>query len=270
MEKSIFNNWETLVAPVRNDIVFEHKNKDYGAYQLRKNQNRTIAFALFISSSIFVLMISIPAIIGMIKNPTEIMLPDIDISGLIEITPPNAVEVPLTALPAIKNPVESAQIKFTQLIATDKDVTVDPLPIQGSKETTPIGTETNIGNTDQQFNIRAAAIGEENKIHSLIEIEENPEFPGGYAAMNKWLMSNLTYPQIESDAQITGTVHVEFVVNKEGEISELKLLKGVSGGPGLEKEALRVLKLMPKWKPGRMNGKPVNVRYHIPIRFSKS
>lgn len=99
--------------------------------------------------------------------------------------------------------------------------------------------------------------------------EVMPEYPGGTNALMAEIASALVYPEMEKLSEIQGTVYLGFVVEKDGSITDLKILRGVPGGPGLEKEALRVVKgLKYKFSPGLMNGKPVRVKYNLPIRFS--
>lgn len=98
-----------------------------------------------------------------------------------------------------------------------------------------------------------------------ITAEIMPEFPGGEAALFGYLGKKLNYPSIAFDNGISGTVYVSFVIGKNGEITDIDVLKGVSGG--CTEEALRVIKGMPKWKPGEQNGKAVKVRYTLPIKF---
>ncbi|MES2288078.1 MAG: energy transducer TonB [Bacteroidota bacterium] len=99
-------------------------------------------------------------------------------------------------------------------------------------------------------------------------VEEMPSFKGGDTEMVKFIQKNVKYPQAEKEAGITGTCFVTFIVEKNGKLGEIKILRGVSGGPGLDKEALRVVKKMPKWKPGRQNGKKVRVQYNLPIKYT--
>jgi protein TonB len=96
--------------------------------------------------------------------------------------------------------------------------------------------------------------------------EKNPEPIGGYDAMYAFLKANLKYPDVARTANISGTVFVEFVVEKDGSISNLKILASVHSE--LDKEAMRVVKMMPKWKPGEQLGKPVRCLFNIPIRFT--
>jgi protein TonB len=96
-------------------------------------------------------------------------------------------------------------------------------------------------------------------------VEEMPEYPGGQEAMFKFLSQSIVYPQEMVDAGVRGRVYVEFIVRQDGGITDATVLRGVAGP--LDQEAIRVVKTMPKWMPGRQNGKPVDVRYRLPIMF---
>ena len=93
-------------------------------------------------------------------------------------------------------------------------------------------------------------------------VEDMPSFPGD---INKWLGKNVKYPVIAQENNIQGRVTVQFVIEKDGSITDVKVLRGVD--PSLDKEAVRVVKSMPKWKPGKQRGKPVRVSYTVPINF---
>lgn len=99
----------------------------------------------------------------------------------------------------------------------------------------------------------------------FIIVEEMPEFPGGEAALRAFIAKSINYPVIAQENGIQGKVYVTFVVDKDGGISEAKVARGVD--PSLDKEALRVVNMLPKWKPGKQRGKPVRVSYTVPISF---
>jgi protein TonB len=96
-------------------------------------------------------------------------------------------------------------------------------------------------------------------------VEEYPEFPGGEKALYEYIKNNIRYPEVARTSGITGTVYVQFVVEKDGSISDVKVLRGIGGG--CDEEAVRVVKSMPKWKPGKQRGQPVRVYYTLPIDF---
>ncbi|MDY0215711.1 MAG: energy transducer TonB [Bacteroidales bacterium] len=96
-------------------------------------------------------------------------------------------------------------------------------------------------------------------------VEENPMFPGGDEARMNFLRENIKYPQMARESGIQGTVYVTFVVEPSGNITNIKILRGIGGG--CDEEALRVVRQMPKWKPGKQRGKSVRVQFNMPIRF---
>ena len=97
-------------------------------------------------------------------------------------------------------------------------------------------------------------------------VEEKPEYPGGMDELSKFLSKNLRYPVICQENNIQGKVIVQFIVNKEGSIEEVSIATGVDAN--LDAEALRVVKMMPKWKPGKQGGKEVHVKCTIPVGFT--
>lgn len=97
-------------------------------------------------------------------------------------------------------------------------------------------------------------------------VEEMPEFPGGQSAMYSFLSKNLVYPKKAIENDISGKVYVQFVVRKDGALDSIKISRGL--GYGCDEEVIRVLKLMPKWKPGKSNGKPVATRFTLPVAFT--
>lgn len=96
-------------------------------------------------------------------------------------------------------------------------------------------------------------------------VEEQPSFPGGQGAMMSWLSDNIKYPVTAAQNGVQGRVLVQFIVGKSGDISDVKVIRGVD--PSLDREAVRVVNAMPKWKPGRQGGENVNVRYTLPLTF---
>lgn len=96
-------------------------------------------------------------------------------------------------------------------------------------------------------------------------VDEMPEYPGGQEALRVWLAENITYPEEAKTDSIQGIVYVSFIVNEQGKVTDSKLARGAS--PALDKEALRVVKEMPAWKPGKHKGKEVKVSYTVPISF---
>ena len=99
----------------------------------------------------------------------------------------------------------------------------------------------------------------------FVLVEKQPEFPGGESALIEYINKNISYPQQARDKNIQGTVFVTFVIEANGSISNAKILKGIGGG--CDEEAIRIVKNMPPWEPGKQRGKPVRVQYNLPIKF---
>jgi protein TonB len=99
-------------------------------------------------------------------------------------------------------------------------------------------------------------------------VESSPAFPGGELARMRFLQDNIKYPPIAKESGIQGTVHLTFVIERDGSVTDVKLLRGIGGG--CDEEAIRVVKNMPKWEPGKQRGKPVRVQFNLPIKFNLS
>lgn len=127
-----------------------------------------------------------------------------------------------------------------------------------------VGFGGNAAVSDVTLQSAAVNADEDNPLNFQV-VERLPEFPGGMSAFVQWLTKNLKYPLTAQRAKRQGTVLVSFIVNKDGSIADRKVVKSVS--PELDREALRVLRLMPKWKPGEDHGKPCRTYFCIPIVF---
>lgn len=155
-------------------------------------------------------------------------------------------------------PVEDVR-QVTDIVIVDDD------------DTTPRSdaSDNNAGNnaaTDNEASdITPAPQNQEDEVLSITDIEQKPSFPGGETEMYRWLANNIVYPPTASEEGIQGRVVVEFIVNKNGSISNARVLR--SRHPALDREALRVVNAMPVWTPGRHNGRPVRVTYTLPVTF---
>ncbi len=109
---------------------------------------------------------------------------------------------------------------------------------------------------------------EEEKTFEMFDIQKQPTFPGGEANLYKFISDSLQYPVLAQEKMIQGSVVVSFVIDHDGSIKEVKILKDIGGGCG--KEAARIVSIMPRWVPGEADGKPVRVRFTLPFRFKLS
>ena len=174
------------------------------------------------------------------------------------------------------------------------DVEIDADIIQTSEDTPPppppeepevVATELNVVENDAEDIHEVGIINAEAKADEALEftrvevkeeveeaeeevflvVEEDPEFPGGLDALSKFIADNIKYPQLAKENNITGKVFVSFVVEKDGRVGQVKILRDIGGGCG--NEAVRVVKMMPRWKPGKQRGKAVRTQFNLPVNF---
>lgn len=143
--------------------------------------------------------------------------------------------------------------------------------IQVVENNQEIKNEVEIQSTEANINTQIEApveVKQEEEVDEVINfyvIEEKPEFPGGEAAMMQWIAKNIKYPEIAKENNIQGKVFVQFIIDKDGYVKNVEVVRGVD--PVLDKEAVRVVSSMPQWKPGKQRGKPVKVQFQLPINF---
>lgn len=259
------------------DVVFDGKNKSYGAYQLRKNNGSSTTKALLIAGAAYLFLFFLPQIIIWIKGsmPKEEVV-EKNVEVVLAPPPPVNPETPPPP-PVQPPPPRTATVRMPPpIVKPDNQVRQEEPPtVEELKKATP-GRKTLAGSPDAPVSI-AAPVGEgpvtskavaveDNKVYDFNAIETPAGFPGGQAAFAKFLGANLKMPDRAQENNVSGKVLVGFVVDKDGRLTELKILKGI--GSGCDEEALRVLKMSPRWSPGIQNGLPVKMRFSIPINFT--
>ena len=259
------------------DLVFEGKNQAYGAYQLRKNtgkRNMWSIFIMLIAAAVIAAVVGANAIISAANEGEADITADVNLSALAEKKPEVEEKAPVKIEEA--KPVEQVKssIKFVPpVVKEDKDVQEDKeLKSQDelAETKTAIGGFDVKGNTDDADAQVLKAVEEvaqpepkpaEDKIFDVVE--QAPTFKEG--DVRAWLAKNMQYPPVAAENGISGRVVVGFVVERDGSISHVQVLRGVD--PSLDKEAVRLVKSMPKWNPGMQNGSPVRVKYNVPVQF---
>lgn len=268
----IDNNWV--------ELVFEGRNKAYGAYKLRKETSKRNVMSLIImaiAAAIIAVAVGVNSIIK--ANQAKVAITtDVELSKLAQ-KKEAKVEKKAPVKVEEAKPVEKVKssIKFTPPVIK-KDSEVKPEEEMKTQEdlqktTTAIGSFDVKGNDETGGEVLKAQQEiaqpeppkneEENKVFDVVE--EQPSFPGGQGALMQFLSSNIKYPVVAAENGIEGRVIVQFVVSKTGAISGAKVVRSVD--PSLDKEALRVVNSMPNWTPGKQNGTSVNVRYTLPVTF---
>ena len=262
------------------DLVFEGRNKAYGAYRLRKSTTKRNILAMVA----VVLLLIVAFIILTVKNFVDEQRAKVAMTQVAELTnykqPEKKAEVKQKRVEVEPERVVErvkSSIKFTAPVSK-KDEAVKPdeeLKTQDElmSTKTAIGTFDVKGNDDANGEILKAKEviaepeppkhEEENKVFDIVE--QQPLFPGGPAALMKYLSEHTKYPVVAQENGIQGRVTVQFVVEKDGSISDVHVLRGVD--PSLDKEAVRVVKSMPRWTPGKQNGITVRVNYRVPVLF---
>ncbi len=245
------------------EIIFENRNKEYGAYYLRTKYNRYVTRALAISVVAILLATIIPFII--FKEARSVNIEKNVGAEFANLDAPKQEDAPPPPPPPPPEALEQ-KVKFTAPVVTTDSVEDTHMLNQddlnkSSTNTAPVSTEEQeikVDDTKNQVIEQAAPI--------LTIVELMPAFDGGEDKMYKWLAENIKYPQVAKETGISGTVIVTFVVEKDGAVTNAKILKGIGGG--CDEEALRVVSAMPKWKSGKQNGVPVRVQFNLPIRFT--
>lgn len=274
------------------DVVFANRNKEYGAYDLRKFAPKATNVALFSIVSI-VLVLSAPKMFNIKVFPdkpveeapviTEVTLEDLDIPEPEEEEeeplpqdeePPQRIaqEPPAEDLVRFPEPkvVPESQVKeevVSQEEIKKENKTPARITLKGTKGASGVPTGE-FGPKKVEGQITGSATGDPDggadKIFTAVEV--NPEPHGGLNAFRKWVGDNYSYPQGAIDAGVKGQVVVSFVVERDGSLTDIKVVKDLSYGTGTA--AVNVLKKARPWKPGIQNGRPVRVAYTLPITLN--
>jgi len=258
-----------------NDIVFENRNKLYGAYALRRDYSGNVQRAMIIGVGIFLLIFLLPELYARLKTTDEKDIAFMVEAKTIKITPEKIT--PITP-PVVETPPPTVKtVRFRPYeVLPDEQVPVEmPPPTVEALADAQAGQENVEGEVFTELAIPPAELAKPGKGEvigvkpeeekTLLFAEQQPEFFGGNQAFANFLQKNLKYPRAAAQAGVQGRVFVEFTVGTDGKIEKAKTIKGI--GFGCDEEALRVVNLMPNWKPGKQSGRPVRVRFTLPIAF---
>ena len=261
------------------DLVFEGKNHSYGAYQLRKNTGKRNVMAILVMFAIGVAIAAFVAIKGVVENAMKqdvAIEADVELAKLAEKKEAKVEKKEEPKLEKIEVEKVKSSVKFVPPVIK-KDSEVKPEEELKSQEELN-KTNTAIGAFDVKGNDEAAGEvlkakeviaqpeppkEEETKVFDVVE--QMPSFPGGPSALMQFLSSNIKYPVVAEENGVQGRVVCTFVVERDGSITDVRVIKSVD--PSLDKEAVRVVKSMPKWIPGKQNGSAVRVKYTVPVTF---
>jgi protein TonB len=257
------------------NVVFAGRNQAYGAYELRRENPRNTNRALIIAITAFIFLLATPTIVNWARG----FIPKADdkiIIREIKLLPPPMLEKAKVIPPPVHEAARphTTEIRFPPpVVRPDRDVREQDPPTEkqmidanpGQKNLrgdadAPIDIDEKHGNSETRNIVEASPSDE---VFKAVEI--NPEYPGGEAAFGKFLQKNMRYPPIAKENNIQGKAYIQFIVERDGSLTDISVVR--EPGSGLGDEAVRVLKMSPHWKPGVQNGKPVRVQYTIPVNF---
>lgn len=270
------------------DLVFQGKNKEFGAYQLRKNSEKRHTLAVIFT--LIGLVVVILAVIGYSKwsdwkaeQDAAALLAERE--KMMQVEMAQEEEVPEEEpeeqkfeqeIPEVKEEV-LATVQVTQIAIVDADKVKNEIMTQDEQreDNTARGVVTQEGSDDadkfQAVKEQVVVVEEPKKVEEpkpdqiFQAVEQPAEFPGGQGALNKWLSNNIRYPEAAQQNGVSGRVVVRFVVERDGSISGATVVKGVD--KDLDAEAIRVVKKMPKWQAGKNNGQAVRSYFTLPVNF---
>ena len=265
------------VALTYDEIIFQTRNRAYGAFDLRQHYRPTLTRALGLGVGLFLIGLSAPTLYARFfptdpfsANPVMV---ETELMKLKE--PPAEPPVPLP--PVEQAPAVNTVRNLPLVVMPEADVVETTLPptVEELQDATS-GSETAEGTGDIEViappeatapTVKEIAIGVAPKSDELfVVVEQQPEYPGGMDALRTFLTKNLNYPRSAANAGVSGRVFVSFVVNTDGSLTDVQVLKGI--GFGCDEEAVRVIQKMPHWRPGKQSGRAVRVKYNLPIAFS--
>ena len=266
------------------DLVFEGRNQEYGAYDLRKNSDKRHNKSMIL----VIIALALIIVVGLTFNTVSNFIFQEDIKDEAN---QELVNVNMAAEEEEEEEEEQERVEMEQPEALPEEILntikVTELAIVEDSEVTPEDeiksqdelkeTQTAFGQTNFDQGTDDRNVVREHKEEIIVEekkpekeevfraVEQMPQFPGGDAELMKFLRDNIVYPAMAQENNVQGKVIVQFVVTKTGDIGEVKVVKSVDRD--LDNEAVRLVKKLPKFIPGRMNGQAVNVWYTLPVQF---
>jgi len=256
------------------DVVFTDRNKAYGAYELRKSNDRNTRKALLIGVVLFVVAISANTIIDMIAGFIPKGKEKIKITNVVLSPPPPDLKKPPPPPPPEPPKPKVDQVKFPPMVVKpdievkEKPPTVEELKVADPGQKNLKGDKNAEVTIDEPVGTAETKVTEEDPNKIFTSVEKVPEFQGGMEKFYAYLSKNIRYPAVAKENGTQGKVIVSFVCERDGSLTDVHVSRGI--GDGCDEEAIRVIKASPKWSPGIQNGRPVRVAYSVPISFALS
>jgi len=251
------------------EIVFAKRNKEYGAYVLRRSYNKRVNTSLTISLLVIIIFVGYPVLANYLdksrkdKHIKKNITAEMETIKKADDTPPPPPPPPPDQLKEI-----AQQVKYTAPVVVDtvpKEQVI--LSMDDLKATTSNG-DANVQQAVVIVEEKKEVVQEKKKEEVFFVVEEMPQYPGGEQELQKFIATNTKYPAAARENGIKGKVYVRFAVTSTGDVDQVQVARAVD--PLLDAEAIRVVKLLPKWAPGKQQGTPVSVWYTVPINFQLS
>ncbi len=249
------------------DLVFEGRNKSYGAYELRKKNPKTTLIALLIGACVFGGLLALPLLDwGKDKDKDKDKVKMVDMANIVEPPPPDKIVPPPPPPPPAP---KIDEVKFVPPKVVKKEEVVEEIKTIEELKDANVGSKDIKGQEDGNIvpEIQSGdgppeskTIEADDQVYTNVQVQ--PEFPGGLKAFYKYVEQKFRVPEGEA---LNGNILVSFVVERDGSLTDVKAVRDLGYGTG--KEAERLLKASPKWKPGVQNGRPVRARYTLPIKI---
>ncbi|HKK41911.1 MAG TPA: TonB family protein [Bacteroidales bacterium] len=238
------------------EIIFENRNRMYGAFDLRRRYNSTTSYSIIGGVIVFTSLTLLFSLTG-VETKADIRPPVITVVQLDPLIPEQV------ASPASKPPPDPVKqnMNIQPVVTTDSTEILTYIPINEELN----GSSGNGGIPEDTIEINYAEPIAVPKEEPRVTVEEMPVFPGGEQALLKFISKNIEYPSEASSNNIEGKVILSFVVNADGSVDRVGILRSVH--PALDSEAVRVVKILPRFKPGKQNGIAVPVWFSLPVTF---
>lgn len=250
------------------DVVFDHRNRAYGAYVLRKEYPENALKSLLLGLAVIASILLVPYLAKLLYHQVKHI--DLSNEGVIDfvVPPEKEKEVIKEKQKDTKPPSNFKSTTFHTFLITQ--LANDSLPTTEELKASNPGLFNSNGDEpllpgDELVEGPESPVGEVVKTFGTVDLDRQPEFPGGEQGLHDFLSEHLTYPESARRIGMQGKVYVTFVINEFGNVTNMSVPREIGGG--LDEEALRVIGLMPRWKPGMIKGKPVRVFFKIPIVF---
>ncbi len=256
------------------EIIFQNRNKAYGAFLLRNIYGDHVMKATLGAISVFIFINISISYYGSQKFDTNVdKEPTVFLDPRFDMAIPD-IKVIIPPKPIVQSSVQARSSIFVAPKVVSEDVAEQKENFQTPQENTVIdnkntngtGNSTILTNGDEgvgfeEENVKTAIV--DKKVHTFVE--QMPSFPDGEAALFKFISEHMNYPTVAKENNIVGTVFLSFTINIDGSVQDIEVKRGIGGG--CNEEAIRVIASMPLWNPGKQNGSPVRVRYSLPLKF---